>query len=226
MNTIESPMHHRLENPDVGPAANITLFIGFCCLMYFMYDHFDKRFMNLKDRFIENEARFHVVEDKLATLDEIEEDVRQLNEAETERKSSWEDDITEPGKYQAILGKGKVGELDVEIRIYNESLNTFKSNRYWILNNTISPSFIRYLYDTKVIGGVTNFKAEGDKIIGIKKILTGVDSIMCIECSLTNKWSPPFEVEGTKRDITQTLYSIDLPKAIWKRGLIDSHGES
>lgn len=226
MNTIE-PLEYPKTTSDPSGGSAAALGLGFLVLMFLMYDHFERAIRAITDHNLETQARFTVTEDRLATLNDLEDDIRELKEAEEERKSSWEDDITEPDKYQAILGKGKINEHEIEIRIYSECLNTFKSNRYWILNDRISPSFIPYLSDHRTIAEANNFKALDNKIIGRKKILTGVDSIMCIEWSHPYIWPEPFGgQEGIMRELLQKIGSLNLKTIAWKRALIDCPADS
>lgn len=220
MNMVE-PLE---TSSDPGSGGVAAVGLGCLILLFLMYDHFERKFRILNDHTIETQARFLITEDKLGTLEDLEEDIRGLKEAEDERKNSWEDDVIEPGKFQAILGKA---EQNIEIRIYNESLNTFKSNRYWILNNTISNSFLSFLIDENIFGGINNFRVSGDRIVAQKKILTGVDSIMCVEYSVPNTWGNPFIAnEGTMRSLREKILSVNPKNITWKRALIDCPADS
>lgn len=221
MNTIE-PLEYSKTTSDPSGGGIAALSLGFLILMFLMYDHFERAIRAITDHNLETQARFTVTEDRLAILNDLEDDIQSLKEAEEERKSSWEDDITEPDKYQAVLGKGKIGDHEIEVRIYSESFNTFKSNRYWILSNTISPSFIPFLSDHGTIAEINNFREVDNKIIGVKKILTGVDSIMCIEWSHPYTWSEPFcGQEAIMKELRQRIGSVNLKTFTWKRALID-----
>jgi hypothetical protein len=213
MSTITPIEPLQLENPDAGPSAVVTVFLGFCCMIYFMYDYFDKRLVSLNDRNIETEARFHIVEDKLATLNELEENVRQLAEADEERKSSWEDDITEPSKYQAILGTGTFEGTQYEFRFVREKLDTFKSNRYWLLNDISSNSLvIQHILQHYFT------QSEVDKRgIEVEPILFGLDSRL--SCSLIVR-TEDSGIQNLQK-IIQEAKKIEGGSFKWKRALLD-----
>lgn len=207
-----------IDSSNTSSSGTAVLVLGFLTLLYFMYDNLEKKIMACRDQHIVTDSRFHVVEDKLATLNELEESVSTLKEAEEERKSSWEDDVTEPNKYQAILGTGLVNGHVVEIRLISESLHTFKSNRYWLLNNDINLDVIRHVLNTKMISRY--FKEKNNKIVSTQQSLLGIDEMMRVECTLPKLWNPPYE--GLE-SLGLIVASIRAEEIHWKRALIDTN---
>lgn len=203
----------------------VTMGLGFLVLMYFMYDHFEKRLRLQAELNEGTEARFRVTEDRLATLNEIEEDVRALTEAEEERKSSWEDDVTEPGKYQAILGtgvhdfRGIKGSL--EIRFIRCKLNTFKSNRYWLLNNEINFDVLKLFWE-KYITKPQGWSERDGKLYWSVNILTGIDELSKIEICMEKIWNL-HELNFIHDYIGSFEPSLkdSTPNFKWKRALVD-----
>lgn len=190
----------------------VTMGLGFLVLMYFMYDHFEKRLRLQAELNEGTEARFRVTEDRLATLNEIEEDVRALAEAEQERKSSWEDDVTEPGKYQAILGTMKYEGFDIQYTFRSDKFHTFKENRYWILNTDVNVNTMKVIANKSYKGsGVC-----GDDTTKIKsEEILGVDDVLHLEFSIpTVLWS----------NWAVTAYKINdrFSEIKWRRVLVDA----
>lgn len=165
---------------------------GFLILLYLLYDHFEKKFSQQRAYHIETEARFHVTEDKLATLDELQEEVNRLRDAEEDRKSSWEDDVTEPGKYQAIVGVGRYEpyKVDIEIRLTRQKLNSFKSNRYWLLSNDINLEIIKNFWQKYIETNTRGWMERDGKLYCSVDVITGIDELSRIEVSMTKIWSP------------------------------------
>ncbi len=181
-----------LSHSSDSSGVTLSLSLGFLILLYLLYDHFEKHMRYVTDRHEITEARFHVTEDKLATLEELQADVRELKEAEEERSSSWEDDVTEPNKYQAILGVGRceLYKADIEIRLIREKLNTFKSNRYWLLNTDINTEIIKAFWEKYIETNTRGWMERDGKLFCSAHIITGIDEICRIEVSMTKIWSP------------------------------------
>ncbi len=220
MNTVEAFQTTSTLDTSGGSGVAVSLSLGFLVLVYLLYDHFEKKLTIQTAMHQETEARFHVTEDKLATLEELQEEVQRLKEAEEERKSSWEDDVTEPNKYQAIVGSGTVNGIDVELRFISEKLNTFKSNRYWLLNNEINHNTLRFILDGPNGRLISKyFKEKNDKLVSTLHHLSGLDEMLRIECHLPKRWNPPYEADTT---LSQTVYSIRENELQWKRALINA----
>ena len=201
-----------------GSAGTAVLFLGLFTLLYLIYENLDKKILAIREMYMVNESRFHVVEDKLATLEEVEKDVEELKEEEEERKNSWEDDVTEPGKYQAILGTGTVDDVEYEFRFVREKLDTFKSNRYWLLNDISTNEemiqhFLEYNFQSY------NFSKKGDKYVSthLSNMAVGLDSLLYLECSFTGS------VDGTGFNnlVVRQAKTIQGGTFKWKRALVD-----
>lgn len=191
----------------------ISLGLGFLVLMYFMYDHFEKRLRLQAELNEGTEARFRVTEDRLATLNEIEEDVRALTEAEEERKSSWEDDVTEPGKYQAILGTMKYEGSDIQYTFSSDKFHTFKENRYWILNTDINFNTMNVL-SNKCWGGSGICGNEITKITSQE--IVGLDNVLHLELTLpTVLWS-------NKNVVQDRILNEKFSEIKWRRVLLNA----
>lgn len=223
MNTIE-PLEYQKTTSEPAAGGMAAVAMGFLILMFLMYDHFERQIRAMTEQNIETQARFAVTEDRLATMGELEEDVRELMEAEEERKSSWEDDVLEPNKYQAILGTGTVEGVEYEFRFIREKLNTFKSNRYWLMAE-LSPIFIHHFL-------WRYFKAAADS--GIIQTDTNplvshwepndIDYFIRIDCRIVkNEMNKPIvnftEVFEEARKASKSAFK-------WKRALIDCPADS
>jgi len=183
-------MSHSSESSGTG--AILSLSMGFLVMLYLMYDHFEKQVRYFADRHEETEARFRITEDKLATLEELQEEVQRLKEAEEESKSSWEDDVTEPNKYQAIVGVGRYEsyKADIDIRLTRKKFNSFKSNRYWLLNNDTNLEIIKNFWEKHIEPKTRGWMERDNKLYCSVDVITGIDEICCIEVSMTKIWSP------------------------------------
>jgi hypothetical protein len=189
-------------------------------LIYFMYSHFDMQYQALKIRQSEVDLQFNTVEGRLGTLHDMEQDLNELKEAATETKDSWEDDIEEPGKYQAIVGTGSMNGIDIELRLINQKLNTFKSNRYWLLNDSINMNIIKYICNKR---HVSKFFCElDDRLLSTEQILTGLDSILLVECSLPKRWNPPYAEDPLLCQTVAMIWNDQGKSLTWKRALVDA----
>jgi len=202
------------ESSNVGFATTILALLGF---MYMMYEHFEKKFVVVRDRLQETDGRFLITEDKLATLHELEEDLRELKEAEAERKNTWEDDVTEPNKYQAIVGTATIENLHVEFRFVREKLDSFKSNRYWLLNDiSANHAMIRHFLEYNFT--TCHFTKKGDALVSTHQnpVAMGLDSLLHLQCGVTGSG----DVSGFSR-IVEVAKKMD-GTFTWKRALVDS----
>ena len=217
MNSIESFEAKTYRPLDSSPGTVISVSLGLLVLMYLLYDHFEKQIQALQKNTNETTKRFHITEDKLATLEELEEEVRKLKDVAAEDKSSWEDDITEPEKYQAIVGKGIVEGIEYEFRFIREKLNTFKSNRYWLLSEVPFP-FIHEILRR-------HFQNIHMADVSTKPIYScwepnDIDYFIRIDCKILKNETTKKEVNfRTVCDEARTVYSKVFK---WRRTLIDT----
>ena len=180
----------------------------------------------------ETEARFHVTEDKLATLEELQEEIQRLKESDEDRKSSWEDDVTEPNKYQAIVGVGRYEsyKADIEIRLTRQKLNSFKSNRYWLLNNDINLEIIKNFWEKHIEPKTRGWMERDEKLYCSVDVITGIDELCRIEVSMTKIWAPYGSNHNQFLDFLEKLTtdlkpSNNSPSSFkWKRVLVDANG--
>ena len=230
MNTVEAFQTTSTIETSGGSGVTVSVSLGFLLLLYLLYDHFEKRFTLQAAYHQDTEARFHVTEDKLATLEELQEEINRLKEAEEDRRSSWEDDVTEPGKYQAILGVGRYEpyKADIEIRLTRQKLNSFKSNRYWLLNNEINMNVIKNFWEKYIETNTRGWMERDEKLYCSVEVVTGVDEICCIEVSMTKIWSPYQNnhisdfIEKLTNDLKPTN-NMSIFK--WKRILVNASGQ-
>lgn len=202
-----------------GNFGILALFISFFTLLYTMYEHFDKRLKSLKDDQDETDARFHVTEDRLATLQDLEEDVRGLKESAEESKDTWEDDIEEPQKFQAIVGTGTVEGIEWEFRAIREKLHTFKENRYWLLKE-IDLYFIHHFLFHSQFSSISGKKVSINKNpVWSSWYLNDVDHFIRLEVNILH----PKEEEKNEIKLTpvfETARNIDSGIFKWKRVLL------
>jgi hypothetical protein len=223
MNTVEP---FQTTTASTGAGVPVSLSLGLLVLLYLLYDHFEKRLTIQNAMHQETESRFHVTEDKLATLEELQEEIQRLKESEEERKSSWEDDVTEPNKYQAILGVGRYEsyKADIEIRLTRKKLNSFKSNRYWLLNNETNLEIIKNFWEKHIETNTKGWMERDGKLYCSVDIITGIDELCCIEVSMTKI----YEIYNTNKivDFIEMLTrdlkpSNNSPSAFkWKHSLL------
>jgi hypothetical protein len=200
-------------------AALMSLSLGIFVLMYLMYDHFEKRLRIQIELNQETEARFHVTEDRLGILNELEDDVRRLKEVEEERTSSWEDDVTEPGKYQAILGTGTVDDIEYEFRFVREKLNTFKSNRYWLLSEVSLPFIHHFLF--RYFNQVSTSTNPNHPLVSYWEP-NDIDYFIRIECHIVKNYKNKQRTDINFNKVYEEARKIDTKTFKWKRTLIDA----
>lgn len=203
--------------------GQLSTFLGGIGLLYFLFEHFSKQIVQIREHLRETDIRFHVTEDKLGTLQDLEEEVRELKEAQSESTTSWEDDVVESGKYQAIVGKTTFEGMPVEIHIISERFHTFKENRYWLLDSKVNLQFIKMMSSM----GFSKVVQAKDKIYVYNNIFIGLNELLKIQLGFPIT-ADPFDYGQMTQNANRCIEAMcNHPKeADWKRALIPSETSS
>lgn len=145
--------------------------------------------------------------------------VETLQAAEKDREASWQDDVTEPGKFQAIVGTGTVNGVSWEFRFIRTRLETFKSNRYWFLNSdAVQRRTVIYFLNSCDLGG--NFQKNNENKYLASKMLEStadLDSMIQLEC-VTEK----LDENQRYNSLNEAIEAAKGPDFKWRRKLVDS----